>query len=158
MSWVYAGKHQQYRTAAAKTVIENNGVCLVRGLTVRETAREIGVCERTIDRRLRDPRFVRKMEAAQAKLLDAVIGKLIAGALKASEELTSLLTDASPLVRVGASRAILEYAAKFIHTHKMAKRYAELLEYVEKSKENSHANPSATRKAVASDRTLDSAL
>ncbi len=81
---------------------------LAAGRTYREAGEAAGVSERTVRRRLQEPRFAAQVKQEQAMLVKRVADGLAGSALAAVETLQSLLLPASPpVVRCRAAQAIL---------------------------------------------------
>jgi uncharacterized alpha-E superfamily protein len=86
---------------------------LACGATAEQAARKVDVAVRTVFRRLADPDFKDQVKAAQAELLKRTCGALTAGSLAAVQTLMELQKPgATPAVRLGAARAVLELALK----------------------------------------------
>jgi HEAT repeat protein len=68
--------------------------------------------------------------AARAALIERTTGKLSDATLRAAETLLDLLDDESSSVRLGAARALLDTARRYIEAGDMAERIAALEEAV----------------------------
>ena len=67
----------------------------------------------TIRRRLDDPAFCNRVERFRAEMLDAVAGKLGTNVEQEVTTLTSLMAEAMPpVVRLGAARAVCDFALR----------------------------------------------
>ena len=101
-----AGKSRHNRDDA---IVE----ALARGECQTATARQVGCSVTTIRRRLDDPAFRNRVERFRAEMLDAVAGKLGANVEQAVTTLTSLMAEAMPpVVRLGAARAVCDFALR----------------------------------------------
>ena len=86
---------------------------LAAGLTAAEVARAAGVSERTVRRRLSDPEFAAKIEAARNEALHRAAAKVSAGAVSAADTLVVLLRpNERSMVRLGAARAVLDFGIR----------------------------------------------
>jgi len=97
---------------------------LATGRTVQEAAKAGGMSERTVARRLADPAFCERLNAARAALFDQTLGKLANAATAAVEALVTLLRDEPPTVRLGAARAVLELGTKLRESVELERRIA----------------------------------
>ncbi len=88
-------------------------LALACGATVPNAARQSGLSERTIYRRLADPEFRQKMRESRAEMSQRALGMLTAASLEAVKTLLSLQKDnVQASVRLGAARAVLELGSK----------------------------------------------
>lgn len=85
---------------------------LARGSSVARAALDAGVNERTAFRRLADVKFRQAVDVARAELLERAGGSLADGADRAARELKRLLRSPSDAIRLGAARALVEFATK----------------------------------------------
>ena len=81
---------------------------LAAGHTVRDSARQAGIGERTAARRLADPEFRQRVAALRADMIGRALGRLSDTARKAVDKLRDLLSAGSDSVKLGAARSILE--------------------------------------------------
>ena len=95
--------------SGANTVIT---AALAAGSTQAEAGQKAGVSERTVRRRLSDPDFVMGIERARLELLDRSLGKIAAAASLGVHTLESLLEARSEQVRLGAARALVDFAVR----------------------------------------------
>src|SRR5262249_35093417 len=87
------------------------------GATVEAAAAKAGVSARTVRRRLRDPRFVRKLNRLRAEGHVRTADQLSAVNSEAVRTLVQLLQAAnSGQVRLGAARSVLELSVKHRET------------------------------------------
>ena len=88
-------------------------VILACGATVEQAAKQTGLSERTIYRRLADPEFARRLQEVRSEMLQRTSGTLTATGSEAVRTLVTLLNpNVAPNVRLGAARAVLEIAIK----------------------------------------------
>jgi len=99
---------------------------LLGGATPEEAARQAGVSEHTVRRRLHDPDFRARLDAAGSELVAAVAVTLTEGAAEAASALRGLLHAQSESVQLGAARALLEFAPKWRGEHADEERFAAL--------------------------------
>lgn len=100
---------------------------LAAGMTQRDAAKEGGVAERTVARRMSDPTFRQQVVDARAEMLTRAIGTLADASTAATQALRALLDAAEPpSVRLGAARAILELGVKLREHLELEARIAEL--------------------------------
>ncbi|HYH64254.1 MAG TPA: hypothetical protein VD866_06110 [Urbifossiella sp.] len=86
---------------------------LACGATVEAAARQAGVSDRTVYRRLRDPDFQKRIKEARTDLMRRSAGLLSAASGEAVRTLLALMKDsAPPAVRLGAAKAVLELGIK----------------------------------------------
>jgi hypothetical protein len=99
---------------------------LAAGATKQDAARLVGVGERTIYRRLEDPRFRRRVDDARAELVNRAVGSLADASAAAVATLRALLSADSESVRLGACRAILDLGLKLREAEELERRIAAL--------------------------------
>ena len=98
------------------------------GSTKMDAARINGCAVRTVDRRMADPEFRKKVEAFRSDVLSSAAGKLASAAGKAVSTLEELLGSKSESIRLGASRAILDSVIKITELTKVESRVQALEE------------------------------
>ena len=104
---------------------------LACGATVEAAARQCGLSDRTVYRRLQDLEFKKRLEKVRTDMIQRSAGMLTAAAGEAVRTLLSLQKDAIPAaVRLGAARAILEVGMKIRQVVELEQRLAELEELV----------------------------
>lgn len=104
-------------------------LALACGATVEAAARQCGLCETTVYRRLKEPEFQRQLQAIRADLVQRTAGALTAAALEAVRTLVDLQKpNVQAAVRLGAARAILELGLKVRETAELLARIAALEE------------------------------
>ena len=101
---------------------------LAAGATKQEAARLVGVGERTVYRRLEDPRFRRRVDEARAELVNRAVGSLADASSAAVATLRALLEADSESVRLGACRAILDLGLKLREAEELERRIRALEE------------------------------
>ena len=112
-----------------KSADERLLVALACGATVEAAARAAGVSESTAYRRLRDPAFCQRLQAARGDMVQRTSGMLTAAAGEAVKTLLALQKEAVPApVRLGAARAILELGMKLRQVAELEQRLADLEE------------------------------
>lgn len=106
-------------------------LALACGATVEAAARQCGLSDRTVYRRLQDPEFKKKLENVRSDMIQRSAGMLTAAAGEAVRTLLSLQKEAIPAaVRLGAARAILEIGIKLRQMAELEQRLTELEERV----------------------------
>jgi hypothetical protein len=104
-------------------------LALACGATVDAAARQCGLSDRTVYRRLQDPEFQKRLEGLRADMIQRSAGMLTAAAGEAVRTLLSLQKDATPAaVRLGAARAILEIGIKLRQMVEIEQRLVEVEE------------------------------
>jgi hypothetical protein len=84
-------------------------LALACGATVEAAARQAGVSDRTVYRRLADPAFQKRVKDARTDLVRRSAGLLSAASGEAVRTLLALMKDAAPpATRLGAAKAVLE--------------------------------------------------
>jgi hypothetical protein len=100
---------------------------LACGATVEQAAKQVGMSERTIYRRLSEPEFQRELAKVRADMVQRTAGTLTAASSEAVKTLVSLLKiEGSPPVRLGAARAILEVGMKLREVADLEQRLLDL--------------------------------
>lgn len=99
---------------------------LAAGDPVAEAARQAGMSERTVYRRLGDEKFRHQLSAVRSQMLDRAIGKLADAATEAACTLRSLLGAESETARLGAARAIFDHVTKLRESQELEERVAAL--------------------------------
>ena len=101
-------------------------LALAGGATVAEAARQAGVSEPTVYRRLRDTAFARHLAEARGAVIRQAVGRLARDCSTAADTLADLLTADSETVRLGAARSILELTIKIRDHEDIESRIAAL--------------------------------
>jgi hypothetical protein len=111
---------------------------LACGASVANAARQCGISERTVYRRLAEPEFKRRLQNARADIMRRTLDLLSAGALESAKTLLTLQKDlvAAP-VRLGAARTVLELGLKFREQADLEQR----LQALEERSENPSGRP-----------------
>ncbi|HEX4608268.1 MAG TPA: hypothetical protein VH092_08690 [Urbifossiella sp.] len=88
-------------------------LALACGATVEAAARQCGLSDRTVYRRLADREFQVRLRAVRADMTRRAAGMLTAATGEAVQALLTLLKEPSPAtVRLGAARAVIELGIK----------------------------------------------
>jgi hypothetical protein len=104
-------------------------LALACGATVEAAARQAGLSERTVYRRLADPAYRQRLQALRADMVQRASGALTAAATEAVRTLLALQKDSvAAAVRLGAARAILEIGIKMREVADLEGRIAALEE------------------------------
>src|SRR5262249_6736792 len=103
---------------------------LACGATVEHAARKVGMGERTAYRRLQDPAFRARVDAARAEMVARTAGLLTGAGLGAVKTLVDLQQDAAAPapVRRGAARDVLEMGLRYREVANLEVRLAALEE------------------------------
>ncbi|OWK39409.1 hypothetical protein [Fimbriiglobus ruber] len=102
-------------------------IALACGATVEGAARQCGVHERTVYRRLEEPDFKRELQRVRADMLARAAGMLTAAGLESVRTLLELLKPTGPAaIRLGAARAILEIGLRVREVVDLETRIADL--------------------------------
>jgi hypothetical protein len=102
-------------------------LALACGATAEVAARQAGVSESTVRRRLKDPEFVRKLHQLRAEMHLRVADQLTAASTEGVRTMVQLMKENnSGTVRLGASRSVVELSTKVRETADLAIRLAEL--------------------------------
>ena len=88
-------------------------IALACGATVEAAAKQCGVSDRTIYRRLDDPAFRARLREVRSDMVRRSAGLLTAASTEAVRTLLALQKESVPAgVRLGAARAVLELGLK----------------------------------------------
>ena len=90
----------------------------------------MGVSERTVQRRWRDPDFQREVHAARRLCVERAVGKMASSSAKAAETLEKLLSSDVDMVRLAAVRAILDLGSRLRAEVELEQRLFDLEERV----------------------------
>lgn len=111
-------------------------LALACGATAESAARQVGVSESTVFRRLTDSDFVRRLRAIRADMVQRTAGALTAAGSEAVRTLLELLKATNPgATRLGAARSVLEIGMK-------AREFAELEERLAALEQQAEMNQS----------------
>jgi hypothetical protein len=123
-------------THGKKKVDEELILALACGTPLEAAALKARVSERTVYRRMQDPQFRQRIKSTRAEMIERAASLLTAANLQAVKTLLSLQeTTVSEAVRLGASKAILEYSIRLRAMVDLEERLAAL----EQQFANSHA-------------------
>jgi hypothetical protein len=106
-------------------------LALAAGATVADAARQAGVSERTVYRRLDDTAFRWRVTHTRASFVSQTVGLLADAMTDAARTLRDLLTADSDAVRLGAARAILDAGVRLRESEELAERIAVLEAHLE---------------------------
>lgn len=95
---------------------------LAAGRTIAAAAREAGISERTLRRRLADTGFAAQVHAARARIIEEAVGRLAGAAAGAIETLVRLLTSANEPVVVSAAKGLLDNLLRYRAAHDLDER------------------------------------
>ena len=102
-------------------------IALACGSTVDNAAKTLGVSSRTVQRRLADPEFQKRLTEMKSDMVGRAAGMLTAGSLEAVKMLMLLQQPTQPpTVRLGAARTVLELGIKMRLSLDVDKRIAML--------------------------------
>lgn len=111
-------------------------VILACGATVEAAAKQLGISERTIYRRLEKPEFKQQIAEVRRDMLQRTAGSLTASGSEAVRTLIALLNEKrGENVRLGAARALLEMGIKVREAAYLEDRVLQLEEEVSSIKE-----------------------
>ena len=101
-------------------------VALARGSEIRQVAQALDISESTIYRRLRDPKFRRRISQLRDRMTQAAVGRLAVASSAAVDTLVALLGDNDARVRHAAAKTILEQGIKQRELSELGERLATL--------------------------------
>lgn len=99
---------------------------LAGGATVRAAAAEAEVGEATAHRRLKEPKFRARIDAARSEMIGRAVARLADASTAAADRLRELLMAESESVQLGAARSILDLGLKLREHEELAARVAAL--------------------------------
>ena len=106
-------------------------LALACGATVENAARQCGVSESTVYRRLDTADFRRQLQALRADMVQRAAAILTAAAVEAVKTLVVLQgATTPPAVRLGAARAVLELGTKLREAADLERRLAVLEDFM----------------------------
>lgn len=105
-------------------------LALARGATLEKAAREGGVSTKTVRRRLADPEYQARVSQQRSEFTARAIGLLAHATTQAVEAMVGLLEAKSEMARLGAAKAILEYAISLSENQDTTRRIATLEEMI----------------------------
>lgn len=107
-------------------------MALACGATVESAARQAGIGETTVYRRMRDPAFKTRLREVQADILQRTAGALTAAATESVRTLLELQKPGTPpATRLGAARAVLEIGLKIREIVELESRIVALEEQLD---------------------------
>ncbi|MHB8736955.1 MAG: hypothetical protein ACYC6M_16750 [Terriglobales bacterium] len=102
-------------------------LALACGATVENAARQCGLCERTVYRRLEEADFRQRLQQLRTDMMQRTAGALTAAATEAVRTLLELQKAAAPpAVRLGAARSVLEIGIKLREAANLEERLSAL--------------------------------
>jgi hypothetical protein len=107
-------------------------MALACGATAEAAAKTAGIGPATVYRRLKDPKFCRRLKKTQADMLQRTSGMLTGATGEAVKTLLTLMRDPTPAaVRLGAARTTLEITIKMREVAELAERLTALEEQLQ---------------------------
>jgi hypothetical protein len=104
-------------------------LALACGATVEAAARQAGVSESTVYRRLDDAEFRRQLQTMRGDMVQRASGMLTAASMESVKTLIVLQnTSTPPAVRLGAARSVLEIGIKLREVADLGERVKALEE------------------------------
>jgi hypothetical protein len=114
-------------TRGKKDVDDALQLALAAGGSVAAAARQANCSEKTVRRRLSDPRFRDAVRQMRADLVTKAVGRLAAMGVKAADGLNALMDNAKrEQTRLGACRATLDFLFRGTELVEMEARIAAL--------------------------------
>jgi hypothetical protein len=102
-------------------------LALACGATVEAAARQCGLTDRTVYRRLQDPDVQRRLREIRSDMVQRAAGTLTAATAEAVRTLLALQKESAPAaVRLGAARAVIELGLKVREVADLEARIAAL--------------------------------
>jgi hypothetical protein len=124
--------------AGRRNANEALALAVATGQTLREASVAVGVSERTVARRWRDPTSRRSVSALRAEMVQRSLGRMADGMTEAANVLRQLLLAQSENVRLGAARSLLELGVKLRESVELEQRLAELEQRLEAQQPQRH--------------------
>jgi hypothetical protein len=94
---------------------------LAAGQTYEAAAQSVGLCKRTVVRKMKNPKFRRQLREARALVLERTLGLIAEGSVEASVILRHLLLNSSSeRIKLGAARILLAAERKLHETEELA--------------------------------------
>jgi hypothetical protein len=106
-------------------------LALAAGAGASQAAQQAGVSDRTVRRRLEDDAFRQRIAAMRSELVSRAVGRLSVIGTLAVDTLHGLLSSKNENIRLGASRAALDFMFKGVEQDVLVKEMEELRELVE---------------------------
>jgi hypothetical protein len=101
-------------------------IALAAGASPAVAAQQAHVSESTVHRRLREPKFRRRIDDTRAKMVSDAVGRLSVIGTLAADVLHGLLSSGSERVRLGAARSALELMLRGCETVTLVKQVEEI--------------------------------
>ena len=102
---------------------------LACGATAEVAAQRAGVSRRTVNRRLVNPEFRKRIQEMRADMVERTTAMFTAAGIESAKNLLELQKNSAPFaVRLGASRAVIELGAKLRENSDLEKRLQALEE------------------------------
>jgi hypothetical protein len=105
---------------------DNLILVLAGGRTVAEAASEVDISPRTVNRRLEDPAFRRRVEETRTAMFEVALGNLAGSLTEACSAVRSLLKSDSDQVKLGAARTIFDMTMPLLDSLTIDRRLAEI--------------------------------
>jgi transposase-like protein len=106
-------------------------LALACGATLENAARQAGISESTVRRRIKDPEFQRKITALRWDMVQRAVGMVTAAMAESVKTLVVLQKETVPSSsRLGAARTMLEIGLKLREQNDLEQRLAALEEQV----------------------------
>lgn len=118
-------------------------LAVAAGRTVAECAAAGGVCEETVRRRIRDPKFMARVEKVRESWARLAFGRLFEGTLPACETLIKLLSSPIDSVKLGAAGKLTALVLQLGDLAKLQAKVAEFEALVAGMKEGASAESPA---------------
>jgi hypothetical protein len=112
---------------------------LAAGKTARDAAAEVGIAERTVARRLVDPKFRARIATLRAEMVQTALGKMSDGMTEAVDTLRMLLKAESDTVKLGAARSMIELVTKLRESTELNERLVRVEEFMKEKEKVNHA-------------------
>jgi hypothetical protein len=119
-------------------------LAMAAGATVVDAAARSGMAERTVYRRIADPEFSGRVDAARAEMFARAVGQLASASELAVNCLVELLANSSPTVALGAAKAILDAGPRLRDAVELAER----IRAIEVKLEEAEHDKSTSRRAA----------
>ena len=87
-------------------------LALASGIPVVAAAEQAGVHRRTVERRLTDPAFRRKVAEFRGELIATALGRLADNMTRAADAVAALLDAPDPRLRLRAARALFSFGLR----------------------------------------------
>jgi len=103
-------------------------ILLARGVSLVKVAKAAGICRQTLYQYLAEPDFRRRVDEVRNRLMDGVVGQVLAMGNKVLKRLDELLDSPNHHISLGACRAWKEFAVDLVNQYDLAKRIQEISE------------------------------